>query len=532
MNYAEATESEFGGSCPALLEAAHPEVYWRNAFRVAALSVEATPRDISRQAERLRMMQTYNAKAASKTPLALNPPPDEHAVREALHKLHDPEKRLIDEFFWFWPHQLGQSRADEALALLAEDNIDQAAKGWLQMEESSEAYVSMHNLAVLFHCLALDWEQQAFSRRLDKKEIETVQRYWEDALKRWKVLLEHEPFWSRLTARIRALEDPRLTTGLARRMRVSLPLALLSINATLAVRYAEVGNFEMAERQLGIMGLWEGSLAQKALGDACEPLRQRIKSICKNAESQANKDPTHGDKATREVIVHTKSLLVILDTLLSPGDSMRDAAHDEVAVCALYCQILFGNKTKNWKISLELLELALPIAVGQAARDRIQENITTVKGNLECGTCWFCQQNPAEDEAVCDVKMYGNVTRTPTQNGVEIQWRHLTVKVPRCARCNSAHNRQATCVVVGAVIGGMLGLAGCIADGLKHGADVMLPDVFLGVVPAGIGAGIGAAIGVARRPKGVKPESAKGEFSSVKELLSQGWQFGERPATQ
>jgi hypothetical protein len=557
MSYAETNEQEHGAGCPALLESAHPEVYRRNAFRVAGLTVEATPRDISRHTEKLRMMQKYSANGAGKTPLALSPPPDEHGVRDALHKLHDPEKRLIDEFFWFWPHQLGQSKADEALTLLARDDIDHATKHWFQMEQSSESHVSMHNLAVLFHCLALDWEQVALTRELAEEEAGTVRDYWDHAFRRWKVVLEHEPFWSRLSARIRALEDPRLTTGLARRMRNTLPIALLSINAALAVRYAEAGNMEAAKRQIEIMKMWEasgdgqkapevkrkaksktgppplpvmGALVEQTLRDAFEPIRQRIKSICKNAEGQADKEPQHGDKATREVIAHTKPLLAILDALLPAGNATRDAAHDEVAVCALHCQIPYGNKTENWKVSLELLQLALPIAVGQAIRDRIQENINTVKTNQEYGMCWYCKTNPKDDKATLEVKMFGDVNRTPTWQGTQITWRHGTFKVPRCAACKSAHNRSDACTAAGGVLGAILGLGGCVAI-VSDDEDMWFGGLFFLAVLAAIGAGIGAAIGGALRPKTVKPESAKGEFPSVKELLKQGWQYGEKPNT-
>jgi hypothetical protein len=546
MTYAEAAESTLGESCPALFEAAHPEVYRRNAFRVTGLSVEATPREISQHTERLRMMRKYNANACMKIPLALDPPPDEHAMREAVHKLHDPEKRLIDEFFWFWPRELGQGKTDQALVLLNGGDVNRAAKHWRKMEQSSDAYVSVHNLAVLFHCLALDLEQVALRRKLYQKELEILQEYWSQAFKRWKVVLDHEPFWSRLTARIRALEDPRLTTGLARRIRASLPLALLSINAALAFRHSEAGNFEGTKRQLQIMRWWEvsddrdrlqgaefGPLAQKALREACEPLRQRIKFICKNAEEQVHKDPTHGDEATRELIAHAKPLLAIFDALLPPGDATRDAAHDEIAACALRCQVAYGNKTENWKVSLELLEMAFPIAVGQALRDRIQENINTVKRNLEYATCWFCKQNPADDKAALEVEMFGDVHLIPTWQGTKITWRHGTVRVPRCAKCKSAHVREEACATVGGLLGFVLGIgASILIAKIVRDRDLRVVGCLaapFGLV--GIGNVIGAAIGAALRPKGVKPESAMREFPRVKQLLSQGWNFGKRPST-
>jgi len=520
--------------CPALLEATHPEVYRRNAFRVAGLSVEATPRDISRHTERLRMMQKFNANNGLKTPLPLDPIPDEHALREALHKLHDPEKRLIDEFFWFWPHQLGQSGTDEALDWLSKNDLDRASKKWLEMEHYSESYVSKHNLAVLYHCVALDWEHYSLSRKLNEKETDKLQNYWAKAFRRWNEVLQHELFWSRLSARIRALEDPRLTTGLSRRMHESLPHALLSINATLAVRYAEAGDMESAKRQVGIMRSLDASSAAHnvyvALRQALEPIRCRIKSICENAERQTDKDPTQGDKTTRELIDHTKPLLAIINGLLPRGDAMRDAAHDEVAGYALRCQIPYGNKTENWKVSLELLELILPIAAGQNILDRIQENIDTVKRNFEFGMCWFCQQNPMDENATIELKMHGDVTRTPTWNGgIQVNWRYLSAKVPRCESCLRAHSKDTTvkrtCTVIGAIIGMVSFVVAAIND--RAAAGLLLAGIIIG-----LGLAIGEEAKKRQQSPDIKPESAKIEFPSVKELLRKGWEFGEKPNTQ
>ena len=544
MSNLEAAELEIDAECPALFEAANPKVYRRNAFRVSGLPVEATPRDISRHAEKLRILQRYNVGDNGKTPLAIDPPPDQYAVREALHKLQDPEKRLIDEFFWFWPHQLGQSQSDEALNLLSQGDIDLAAKRWLQMEQYSESHVSMHNLAVLYHCRALDWEQTATNKKPAEIHNHTILDYWSHAFKRWKAVLKHEPFWSRLSARIRALEDPRLTTGLARRMRSSLPISLLSINASLAVRYAEAGDMEAAQRQLEIMKLWEassdgkrtleskkdtgaepspsataalGPFAHKAIKDAISPIRQRITSICKNAENQTDSEPIQGYKAASELINHTGSLLSILDSLLPQGDATREAAHDDVALCVLRCQIPYGNKTKNWKVSLQLLELAHPIAVGKIAHDRIQENIDIIKGNLEYEICWFCKENQRDAAADLEVKMFGDVTR----NGNQIRWRHGSVKVPRCTRCRNVHTAEWK-----AVAGLFLGVI--------IGAILMAPKAWVAgaLIGAAIGFAIGKVIDITTRPTGVNPVSEKSEFPSIKELMRFGWKFGEKPNTQ
>jgi hypothetical protein len=574
MHYAEFPESEFAGSCATLLEAAHPEIYRRNAFRITGLPVDVSSRDIARHEQKLEMMRKYNSvEWSSKAPLPLNPPPDEYTTKEAVQRLNDPEKRLIDEFFWFWPIQQHQRGTDDAIALLTAGDIQGAAAQWLRMEQTSVGHRARHNLAILFHCVALDWEQVALRRKLNQNDLDKLCIYWREACQRWKLLLDCEPFWSQLTTRIRDLDDPRLTTGLVKRMRESLPLALLSINATLAARYAETADCNAVNRQLDIIRTWEGQhdgrlgpLAQQALRNACEPSRQRIKAICKNAMDQVESEPARGDVAAQELIANTKPALAILDALLLPGDPVRDAAHDEVANCVLRCQVAFANKTENWTLSLELLEQALSLAVGQFVRDRIQQNIDIVKRNIECerqlreqlrqlaelvdeckrglselakvfNNCWFCGENPAEDQAAVDVKMYGDVNVEYTWTGKRVTWRHGTVKVPRCGRCKVIHDHTENCRVFGCALGVLVGFAGCAAiTGVLWQPDsagwILLGCAIVLVVATIIGALVGVAIGDSYRPVGVKRLAAKSDYPLVKQLLDEGWKFGERPDTQ
>jgi len=498
--------------------------------------VDATARDLAKRQQIVEM--------TSKTGISVPPGPgralpledsaDSSAVREAMQRLRDPERRLVEEFFWFWPHQLGQSQNDEALAALAQGDVVAASEIWLRYEQyHSEANVSMHNLAVLSHTAALDFEHVALSELLSDRQKKQRDLYWQQAFNRWKVLLEYEGFWSRLTARIRDLDDPRLTTGTARRIRASLPLTLLLINARLAVHAAEQGGTAEVKRHLAIMQVvsgFEQRVIDEALRRAVAPIRERIKTLCKTTETEANADPAHADEVTRRLVAQTKPLLDVLDYLLPSGNPTRDSMHDEVAIRALQCQIAFGNKTNNWKISLELLELALRITVTESVRSRIKENRDIVKNNLEYGMCFFCKEFPGDDDAAVEVKMYGDVTRQPTFTGTRIQWRTATLKVPRCARCKSAHGRVDSFSGTGAAIGFLVGLAGCAGVSLSADDAICGGLIVLAVVSA-IGYGIGYLIGQRTLPSGVKPESAKNEFSSVRDLIRQGWEFGEKPST-
>jgi hypothetical protein len=447
-----------------------------------------------------------------------------------MQRLRDPELRLVDEFFWFWPHKLGEGREDPALVSLARGEEKKAVEIWERQEHyHAERNVSMHNLAVLSHVTALDLELAATSKRAAAAELAVRAGFWRAAFLRWKILLAEEGFWSLLTARIREFEDPRLTTGTARRMRNSLPLALLLINAQLAVRAAEGGDFAEAQRHLAIMresGFGE-EVVREALRRAIEPIRERIKTLCQTAEREADADRDHADAVSRKLAGQTRPLLGALDCLLPTGNPTRDGAHDEVALRALSCQIAFGNKTDNWRVSEQLLEEVLAVVASSSARSRIEENLRVVRSNRAFGTCFFCGQNDSADSAEVEVKMYGEVVRTPTWNGVRITWKKLSVKVPRCESCKSAQGKVGNWAGLGALVGVLAGLAGCIplasADNPGGGFIVFV---------ACLGAGIGVAYGLAksRFGKGIRSAGEKNNFPKIQELVKQGWTFGDGPS--
>lgn len=523
------------GQSEILLEAARPDLFRVNAFRVTELPVDATARDLVKRQQIIEM--------ASKTGLAVPPGPGRalplpdsgglDAVYEAMQRLRDPERRLVDEFFWFWPHQLGQSRRDEALLALAQGDIKAATNLWLRQEQSSEMNVSMHNLAVLSHATALDFEWLGTNQSLTDEQKKQRDLSWRQAFIRWKILLDYEGFWSRLTARIRDLDDPRLPTGTARRIRQSLPLALILINAQLAVRAVEAGAIEQARRHLRIIkeSGFENTIIDEALRRAVEPIRERIKTFGKSAEEKATAEPVYGDDATRRLITQTKPLLMVLDTLLPDDHPTRVSMHDEVARRILACQILFANKTENWRVSVELLEVALPIAASASVRARLEENLQIVKRNLEFqqmyGTCFFCKKRSGEDNAAAEIKMVGNVNRIPLWNGTRITWQNLTVRVPRCRVCKTAHANATTLSGAIYTIGLLIGLGGCsVTMAAAKNAEWLGIIVFGGLL---VIAGIIASMLEKKTLEGILPLSAQTQFPAVQDLIGQGWAIGEKP---
>ena len=505
-----------------LFSMARPDIYRINGFRVLELPVTASPREISSQLRKLNLMEKFgDISQREKGILALTPLPDGDIRSAAAHRLNDPELRLADEFFWFWPLRPGLAEdMDEATVAIKRNDFHKAVSIWNHHElEGSEANVSMHNLAIMYHALALDLEyieaRQSPSVELAKQKL----GYWKEAFARWKTLLNYNQFWQRLEERVREIDDPRLTTATANGIRVGLPLVLLSINAMLAVQHASKGNKDGTMYQTCLMansGL-DKAVVDEAIRGAVGPICTRVKIMCTSAEDEINKTPLRAPQVARRVIKETSQPLSILDELLPKGHATLEATHDKVALLVLESQIRHSEGI-NWHKALELLEQALRIASTESACGRISESIEICRDNLASTICWFCKEHPPKDGAEAEVKMYGNVR----YGGSKVYFQKTNVPVPRCKRCKSAHSWSRNSKILGGVLGPVIGFTGCTmtVDTYDFGSFF-----FLLAIPIGIGIGYAAG----RLPKGIDPEKCKKDFPAVRKWQSEGWAVGEQP---
>ena len=102
--------------CQPLLEAATKNLYRKNAFRVLGLDADAGAREISKHGAKVKQMAELGmANAVHARAFPMSPPPSRDEIRDMLQRLQDPEKRMVDEFFWFWPEQFGKSPEDPAI---------------------------------------------------------------------------------------------------------------------------------------------------------------------------------------------------------------------------------------------------------------------------------------------------------------------------------------------------------------------------------------------------------------------------------
>lgn len=362
-----------------LFAVSNVRVYETNAFRLTGLDVDASLRDLAKEAEKLEMANKLGVKHSHAEIFPLRNPPDMGTIKTALQKLKDPEQRLLQEFFWFWP--LGDSsKEDGALKALREHAYDRAVSVWKQAEKEDETGVATHNLAVYYHLGALESElEKAGSAAGSKSEL-----YWQSAYKYWSRLLNHHAYWNRVVTRIREIADPRLTVDSAEKIWSSLPSALLSINARLAVAAAERGDFEEAGKQRRLMfatGLGE-QYAIAALRRAFRSIREDVTRLCSNAESEARANAEAANLIVRKLFTDKRRLLQAFNYLLGAGDQMRDAVFDLVAQTGRSCLVAYANETEDWATAQMLFEECLALAEGKSLRARLEEDLDVIAGNV------------------------------------------------------------------------------------------------------------------------------------------------------
>lgn len=508
--------------CPVLTRLCTENVYNENIFHILGLRTDVTPRQIRRRREDIDTANEFGGDAWKREfrhVLGNLELPDYQEVCETFSRLEDPEERIVSEFFWFWTTGDG----DEAIEALQAGRKSDAIKAWEAGEYSygKSRLVALHNLAVLYHFYALDAELQAVAERgiIPADFRMKMCGYWEKSFDYWEQLADNDDFWDLFTSRVREFDDPRLTGGFVRRFRSVFPLAFDNINARIAAEYAKVDDFADARRHVNYMLKTMSGLddVESTLNVLFEPMENKVKLLIDSFDEKIKKNPKEGLQYSRSLLKDTEEIRRVAVGMLSEGQKIRTALLSDIAWACNRYQVAYGNATEDWRSCLAVLQELKEVACTPELKKRVEENIKTVQGNLEYKKmremCWVCQKNKADRKY--GMKMYGDVRHEWGQ----IKWRHGEIDIPVCSHCQqqkeSADSTKAAAFWISAIIVFIIGC--CIA-----------PQAFIiwGLVAAAVGGVVAACAG---SDNGFTDRCK--EHPAVKEMLSKGWKFGEKPPT-
>ncbi len=374
-----------GLGCKILLEIATKEVFHRNAFRITGLSVRATPREISKHGDKLILMQELGGDRIENTAaLSRVPAPTLDELRHALQRLKNPENRILDEMFWFWPETGGKPSADSALLALSRGDVEDARKIWAANDRQAASDLgAVHNLAILHHVLALDSKATDADADGSHARQSKATDHFRKALKYWQRLVDNDQFWDAVSARIRELNEPNLPTGYARQIRATLPRALNKISADVVVTLAAEGYDDLARGHLDLVRVHgNGNDGVDMTADcALSPLTARLQEHVESARRRADEGSAEAVQAARELLELAEASLAMYHLFGSHGASRKEI-FDEVAGAVVTCAVTHQRKTEDNATFVALLERVFPLAVSDDVRERVKKNIEIGQGNL------------------------------------------------------------------------------------------------------------------------------------------------------
>lgn len=372
-------------------------IYKENSFNKLALPVHAPTNEIAKRQQLVEI--------SLKTGAAIPPGKgisffqdlisDIYELQKIAQRLQNPESRLIDEFFWFWPIPPASEENDQGLDHLRSRDLESALAYWQDRASSGDRHgVALHNLAICTHLWILEQESSIPQAPPNATVWQYLDKRWDDCYQYWQALIDCEAFWSQFSNRIREIDDPRLTTGSARRIRSLLPFFLNTTHLKIALGHAENEQFDQARRLVSYVR--QSRFLGESFSDVSQVLleshRKRLREVCKSAEKKVEASPQNASQSAVNLITVGQTSLKLLD-LFSPG-GVDFEMHDLVVETTLAAVRSYGATTEKYEHCLQLLSDLKPLAARDENRNEVEETVKDIqdlisKADFWCGERYF-----------------------------------------------------------------------------------------------------------------------------------------------
>jgi hypothetical protein len=381
-----------------LRELSGPELYRRNAFRVTGASTCAARRTLVRRRQQIATAAMAGVAVGPTGELPLPDAARPEELRAAFDVLDHPQRRIVDELFWFW------------------DAPDASCPCEPELHRQ-------HDEAVRAHARALDAELrggEAPRRRAaggpkrpagKKKGRGGPQRdaerpedgYWRTAARLWRELLGQRAVWAHLRHRVAALDDKRLTGTAVTVLEAEVRRVLVSAVAGLAVRTWDPARLARYCTQW----TWTGrGVLGEALEEQLTPLYESAeRELRETGEKLAGAFSEHDRKTAATAAAGSLRARVVpvverLGAFAGTGMSLGvGQLADTTALLLNNCAVALSPASDTAppvRESFDLLDLALRLKPYEGTRRTIEQN----RSRLDEAGVWFDKAKPAFDPVV------------------------------------------------------------------------------------------------------------------------------------
>jgi len=354
----------------ALRSAATIDALRANPFRLANARVDSTSRDLNRALNTLKVkVELGDLPGHTFAPDQT----DADMVRQAAERVKDPVKRLADECFWFWPLEAGEK--DAALQSFEAGNPMEPITIWQQMSpHGTWGPIAKHNLGLVSLLDAME-KTEAFLRRSPQApRPETLGAAWIEMANNFDELTHSFPVEDYLRARIRALEDPRLSPRDATHIQLALPEAVARQAAQAALALHEANCFACktvaycAEKLVGYA-------VADIVGDL---LRSDLELMLQFGQKAPEGDPRNLWKEPAERLRRLCGKLDLFEACKTRRADLANTCGSRLRGYAVGC----ANEHDDYAQSAEILNSLLPLVTGEELK-KVKADLVTVGGLLK-----------------------------------------------------------------------------------------------------------------------------------------------------
>ncbi|MFD3920898.1 septum formation family protein [Streptomyces sp. NPDC058595] len=364
-----------------LLEAAGPQMYRRNAFRITGLPTDADRRAVRQRQQRI----TPALELGADVDLGHSLPVRLDDVRGAFDRiLGDPRRRLVDELFWLWDGAADASTNGASTRATTTTAATAAASATAAACPCPKTLHHDHDAAVRAHSAALDLEVENDAVSAGPHLDEAV-RLWSNAARLWGQVLRRAAFWDHVRHRIGVLDDRQLDESVIDTFRDAMPGTLVKPLIELAAAAPAPADRLRLAKLARDWPLVPAGMVDDQLEEAAAPHYESLRATAKRASSQL--DGGNWDGAAAEAYDHALPALALLESLVPHARHRRTAsARNDVAVllnnCATAATDGLGpaanlNASKWFRTAAELATDPVTQQTVRTNRDGLRDMMTT-----------------------------------------------------------------------------------------------------------------------------------------------------------
>lgn len=372
--YEDDIEQNSGEIYAPLMQMATPELYEKNAFRLLGISPGISEREAKRTVDKIQKLRRTGISISNPQSLLPLAEVADEDVDRAGQIILNAEERFLHEFFWIFPASLiGETENEEFVSALQRNGLNDAVNILTEeiysylfrtppappvyLAKNDPSGRKLHNTAILCHIQALSGDEN-----------------WGHCYWWWENLYKIDSFWNFLEEqRVSQINNPLVRVSTVQQIRKNLPRFLLTINAKLAVRYAEKGENELAAEQVDLV---RDEFANEDLGleillEVAQPKKEQIERLLNHFEFEIEKTNENKNILIKEFLGKSEKVINVLKVLLGGEHPSIVSWGSKITRVARNAAVKYGNETQDWRECLSLNSFLLRFPCNSKIEEQI-----------------------------------------------------------------------------------------------------------------------------------------------------------------